>query len=387
MDKYKKFDFTLTVVFAFLVFLAALDASSSFFQLFRHTVSYPPELMIEGKGTPGILYFDVSSFQLDGYLMTYNTATGELSSERLETFGMMHRPQSDGTRTAYTFTREQWQAVRSFADDVIQFADGGQIEIYRGDSVEIVQHPDGIDFHDFDILPDGNYLFMVSERRDMYRDSTQTCLPRCQVLGQAIVVVSPEGKELSRISLLDYYDRDDLLMDDLLMSGHTMLYDVTHANSVEQFPNGDYLVSVRHTSQVLRITQDGKLIWRFGANGDFEFINDDGISHQHSAIPLGNERIILFDNGNGKEPEASRGVEFLLDYEQMTATKVWEYSQGFSPNRGSVQRLTNGNTLIAFTEQSPDIVEVDPEGNIVFSLDMPDTNHYASYQAVLDETP
>src|SRR5262249_52508339 len=77
---------------------------------------------------------------------------------------------------------------------------------------------------------------------------------------------------------------------------------------------------------------------------------------------LENGNLLLFDNGSGR-PAAeggyySRALELALDWDSMTATKVWEYRHqveaGATPvykyadKVGSAQRLKNGNTLIMF---------------------------------------
>src|ERR1700674_4842136 len=78
---------------------------------------------------------------------------------------------------------------------------------------------------------------------------------------------------------------------------------------------------------------------------------------------LENGNLLLFDNGDGRPAaeggQYSRALELALDWDSMTATKVWEYrhqvgtSGGGPPHKdadkvGAAQRLENGNTLVFF---------------------------------------
>jgi outer membrane protein assembly factor BamB len=203
-------------------------------------------------------------------------------------------------------------------------------------------------------------------------------------LGQTLVEVTPEGEVAFEWSALDHYQRSDFVMDDMLIWDNTMLYDVIHANSIDVDSDGNYLVSIRHTSQVLKVDrQTGDVIWALGKNGDFTFIDDsaNGFSHQHDAHWLENGHLLLFDNGNDYANPVSNVVEYEIDEQSLEVRLVWAYStedHHFAPNRGSAQRLPNGNTLINWVSRQPNIQEVTPEGELVLEITLPD--NYASYQ-------
>ena len=65
-----------------------------------------------------------------------------------------------------------------------------------------------------------------------------------------------------------------------------MLICARHANSVDKFPDGDYLFSGRHSDTVYKIShKDGSIVWRLsgrGENGNFEL--SDHFSGQHDAV-------------------------------------------------------------------------------------------------------
>jgi hypothetical protein len=146
----------------------------------------------------------------------------------------------------------------------------------------------------------------------------------------------------------------------------------THSNSLQVAPTGVILMSVRHLDTVVAISpQFDRIAWRIGRFGsDFAFPNpSDKFYHEHFVRMLENGNLLLFDNGNGR-PAAeggpySRALELALDWDLMTATKVWEYrhqadASGGAPAYkyasavGTAERLENGNTLVLFgTDADP----------------------------------
>ena len=328
----------------------------------------------------GTLYFDVSNFRISpdigNFAYTLDRSTGELESYQFATFGMMNQPLPNGYSSYYEFSQQQWVGIQNNEGYGIPFADGGYITLINADGQQFkIEDKDGLDFHEFDITPDGNFIWLQTDIRDRYQDSTLTCLPRCQLLGQSIVEVTQDGQLVNEIHLLDFYERSDFVMDDMLIKGDTMLYDVTHANSVQYNADG-YLVSVRHTNEVIEFDFDGSVLWR-----SRDYTIDSVFSHQHDAQILSNGNLLLFDNGNGVR-DYSRAVEYQIDHDNKTMNVVWEYSNGhYAPNRGSVQRLSNGHHIINFVDYG--IVEIDTDGNEIMRIAMPE--HFASYQARLVE--
>ncbi|MBI4428024.1 MAG: aryl-sulfate sulfotransferase [Ignavibacteriales bacterium] len=144
--------------------------------------------------------------------------------------------------------------------------------------------------------------------------------------------------------------------------------DPWHGNAIEIDTDDNFLVSFRHTEEVIKIhSVTGNIIWRLGGkNNQFQFINDpwNGYSHQHGIRRLENGNIILFDNGNNHQPRESRAVEYHLDEQSKKATLVWEYRSTpplFSFALGFSQRLRNGNTFITYGS-IPRFIEVDASG-------------------------
>ncbi len=147
-----------------------------------------------------------------------------------------------------------------------------------------------------------------------------------------------------------------------------------HGNALDIGEAGDIYVSFRNSDTVLKIDPNsGDVLWRLGGErGQFTFLGDplDGFSHQHCIRELPGGNLLLFDNGNLHQTQASRAVEYRVDEEAETAELVWEYRHdpsvyGFA--MGSVQRLSSGHTLINYgTGQR--IVEVDEHGQPCWEL-------------------
>jgi hypothetical protein len=112
---------------------------------------------------------------------------------------------------------------------------------------------------------------------------------------------------------------------------------------------------------------------------------------------LPNGHLLLFDNGNGRRAGEgglySRGLELALDWNTMTACKIWQYrhrlaggnsTYKYSNSQGTAIRLENGNSLVLFgsdidpatlvarNPQTLTLVEADanPEAEAVAVLDM-----------------
>lgn len=131
-------------------------------------------------------------------------------------------------------------------------------------------------------------------------------------------------------------------------------FDGLHGNSIEVDSDGNLLVSFRTTSEVFKIEYpSGKILWRMSAKS-WIFRNDPflGFHSQHSVRRLPSGNILMMDNGRINVEKAARAAEFRIDEAKRTAELVWEYRQDshypYRPYAGSVQRLSNGNTLIGW---------------------------------------
>ena len=173
----------------------------------------------------------------------------------------------------------------------------------------------------------------------------------------------------------------------------------THSNSLQVAPGGEILQSIRHLDTVIAISPTfDRIAWRIGRfSSSFVFSDpSDKFYHQHFARMLPNGHLLLFDNGNGR-PAAegglySRGLELALDWNTMTARKIWQYrhppaggssTYKYSNSQGEAIRLENGNTLVLFgSDINP--ATLTARSPQTFTLVEADANPEAGASAVLD---
>lgn len=149
------------------------------------------------------------------------------------------------------------------------------------------------------------------------------------------------------------------------------ILDLDHPNSLDFDQDGGLIVSFRDLNAIVKIDlHTREIVWQLGGtHNQFTILNDpfgefDG---QHTVRVLPNGHLLVFDNGWNHSPQQSRGVEYALDLSRMTATMVWQYSANppiFNDFTGSAQRLSNGNTIVAFTRKGI-VDEVRPDGTLL----------------------
>ncbi|MEM7201788.1 MAG: arylsulfotransferase family protein [Planctomycetota bacterium] len=201
--------------------------------------------------------------------------------------------------------------------------------------------------HDLQVMPDGRIYTLIRQWRDDFTEQGRDGPPLFLLSGyldDQVVVLSPEGQEQQRVSILRCFENSEYAST-LMMApkGH----DVLHANTLEvmdgslvdlhpMFAKGNVLVSLltTHTVAMLDLERE-TVVWAA-----------PGIArHQHQPTALANGNILIFDNmGDGV---FSRVVEI----DPHTLEIRWLYKSTpenpFSSYRlGSCQRLSNGNTLI-----------------------------------------
>ena len=150
----------------------------------------------------------------------------------------------------------------------------------------------------------------------------------------------------------------------------------THANAVEELPEGDILVSFRNISTIAIIERrTGKIRWRLGP---------EVLAQQHHPTLLPNGNILVFDNGTHR---VNNPFTFsrVLEIDPATKRIVWSYQDQpifnfYSPYESSAQRLPNGNTFICEGVFGR-LFEVTPEGQVVWEY----INPYFGEVALLGE--
>ena len=169
----------------------------------------------------------------------------------------------------------------------------------------------------------------------------------------------------------------------------------SHFNSVDKFPDGDYLVSSRHTDALYKISHiNGSIIWRLGGvKSDFHLNYQAKFTRQHHArVHEQNEThtiISLFDNAKGSGPhehkshDYSRGLVLALRTDEMLAEIVAEFAhprRAITNSRGSCQILPDGNVFMGWAYHTL-ISEHAPDGRMLMEARLKKNLHtYRSYK-------
>jgi Arylsulfotransferase (ASST) len=227
----------------------------------------------------------------------------------------------------------------------------------------------GFAHHDIDIGPDGRIYALTHEFVEEPLEGYELLAsPR---LDDFLVVLSPDGEELQKISLIHVVAASEFQHLLHTVSSYAVA-DPLHANSVEAITEetgarftfgeaGQILLSFRELGAIgVLDLESEKLVW--AARGSW--------IGQHDPDLLPNGDILLFDNhGNFDRPG---GRSRVIEFDPETMAIVWQYTGSGewpfeSAIRSSQQRLGNGNTLI--TESSGGrILEVTPAGDIVWQF-------------------
>jgi hypothetical protein len=172
------------------------------------------------------------------------------------------------------------------------------------------------------------------------------------------------------------------------------LYDYVHLNSIGEDPDGNLILSLRHTHGIVTIDRvTGDVLWRLnGTESDFEMGEGAEFRFQHDARSHGNGRITLLDNGTGSGESGiiSRGLALDLDFDSMTATLAMEYPHpldGTSENQANLQVLPNGNVFIGWGP-SPHTTEMTADGELLWHCQFPEGGQsYRAYRFPWSGTP
>ncbi len=225
--------------------------------------------------------------------------------------------------------------------------------------------------HHFSIDKEGRIFGLTHQWRDTRKSKVSggTHLAK-RVLEDFIVELSPDGKEINRVSLLDALGKSgfgELLDSSFVQDFHAKAWDPIHANDVEVIDAsfaakhpfckpGMVMVSVRELDALLVIDMETKLVvWSMrGA-----WLRQ----HDPDLLPGGN--ILLFDNrGDNNAAHGSRLIEFNPDSGKI----VWSYAGTAthpfrSDKSGGEERLPNGDTLVS-EDDGGRVFEIDPGGQI-----------------------
>ena len=269
---------------------------------------------------------------------------------------------------------------------------------FVADDVRTVSPLTTLNYHDFQILEDGNYLLMAWE--PAMRDFSDIELPypdgvdvsSVDVLDSAFQIVTPGRRAVFTWKSWGHMALEDCVLHNfpLTLSTAPVMRSpgggYAHLNGMH-LVNGVLVASMRGCSKALGIDVEpgptqGDVLWRMGRTNlsdaewaardigprPLDFINDpEGeFCGQHTARFLPNGNVFLFDNGVscaidpwtfeqlGREgSDFSRAVEYALDLENHEAVFVRDHSlrgtrDHIGHANGNVDVLDNGDWLVSW---------------------------------------
>jgi hypothetical protein len=231
------------------------------------------------------------------------------------------------------------------------------------------------DLHELVITPDNTALLFG--RRDITIDGQ----PLLDMLVQEVDIATGRLR-------WEWAASDHITAEESFAQPHAgEVFDFLHANSIDLLPNGDLLVSSRHTSTIYKVTRpSGDVVWRLGGKrSDFTIDQGAEFGWQHDARHQPKGMLSLFDNA-AMSPEtangaSSRGMVLAVDETAMTAKLVEEYRSKpdvLATSQGCVTRLPDGKAFVGWGSQ-PRITGHDTDGSVTYSATFPQA--YSSYRA------
>jgi len=162
-------------------------------------------------------------------------------------------------------------------------------------------------------------------------------------------------------------------------------WDYLHLNSIEIAPDGNLLVSGRHTWTVYKLDRrTGEVIWRLGGKrSDFAIAKEAEFAWQHDARSPRDGLITLFDNGSDgptTSESQSGGLVLAVDMERKTASlkATYRHPRMLATAMGNFQTLPNGHAVLGWGTE-PRASEFSASGKLLADGQMP--NGQQSYRA------
>ena len=346
------------IYFGVIALLVGLCDTSCFAQNPAYTV-----LTTSTEAAPGVVVMAPVQSANQIYLCAFDEEAEMVFSSHSPVRGFIFEPWGDDEFIFYNYSIRKWVTIDH--------------NLTPTDTLGVTMIPE-TDYHDVHRFADGSYLFVVNEHVIMdlssfggYEDA--------DVIQPVMIHMDVEENILREWHGLDHIPVS------ASVSLNYQLVDYLHWNAFDIDSQGGLLMSFRNISTVARLNPtDWSIDWKLGAYGNNFQIDDPdwgGFLNQHDVNDIGGNRILLFDNSvsSGSQPGYSRVVEYEVDTIEMTATRVWSYSHPneiYSPAQGSVERLENGNTLIAWGNANAGqgagtlVTEISNQGEIVWEIQL-----------------
>jgi len=236
--------------------------------------------------------------------------------------------------------------------------------------------------HDFHVVSDDEIVFLVNRSEPILPGFYAEGYEPESMLSDVAVAMNREGQILWEFPFRDHVQELHELAGlplpvryAMLRPGGKMaerrLADWAHTNTVEVLPDtplghrderlraGNMLFSFRSLDIIgVADVQKNKIVWAWGLGV---------LDGQHQPTMTAEGTILMFDNGT------ARGYSAVVEIDPSTNQEVWRYEDRagfFSAYRSGVQRLPNGNTLVAESDAGR-IFELTPDKEVVWDYYSP----------------
>ncbi len=248
---------------------------------------------------------------------------------------------------------------------------GGSMATYDPNGRLLTEFRDDHQHHDAHHYDDGRILYTaVQPLTGAAARRVEGGVPGTEADGvvwaDVIREVSADGSPLWEWHAVDHLDPAEFGLQPHYWREHWPLI-----NSVHPLDEHTVIASLRSVSAVITIDR---------RTGEYTTLADRNVvAQQHHATPLGDGRILIFDNGTFRTGE-SVTYSRVVEIDTRTGELTWTYQDSpreafFTPFMGGAQRLPNGNTLI--TEAAfGRIFEITAEGRICWEYVVPTFTTY-----------
>ena len=248
----------------------------------------------------------------------------------------------------------------------------------------------GADEHDFQQLPNGNYLMIAYVPRSHVDLTSIGGPPDANVLDGEVQEITPAGNLAWSWRTNDHIGLEETKAVGIDATrvpppaGDGNTFDLVHVNSIE--PDGNsVLISARHADAVYRVhMSDGRIGWKLGGTHTPEslrLIGDPrGLDGQHDARRWPDGTVSVHDNGTFRE-HRPRVARYRIDAGRRTATLVEQVTYPTITSSfccGSARRLPRGHWLVDWGGRSL-ITEIAPGGRHLLTLKI--ANQLFTYRA------
>lgn len=248
---------------------------------------------------------------------------------------------------------------------------GGSMARYDHAGAQLSEIRDDLAHHDAHHYDDGRVLYAaVQPLTGADAARIQGGVPGTEADGivwsDVIREVGPDGAPIWEWRAVEHLDPAKFALQPHYWREHWPLI-----NSVYPLDEHTVVASLRSVSAVILIDRRTGMVT--------ELADRDTVAQQHHATPLGDGKILVFDNGTFRTGE-SVTYSRVVEIDAVTGEVGWTYQDSpreafFTPFMGGAQRLPNGNTLI--TEAAfGRIFEVTPDRQICWEYVVPSFTEY-----------